>query len=75
MTPTQSPQDLAITRLERAGFRFTCWFNAHDPENPDAQCATMTKRISRISHRQCEVDPDGSCNGRTVDAYLATLRD
>ncbi len=66
-----SAQDAAIATLERAGFRFTCWFDAHDGN--DGRCATMTKRLSRISHRQCEVDPDGTCNGQTVSAYLASL--
>lgn len=66
-----NPQDSAIATLEKHGFRFVCWFDAHDGN--DGQCATMEKTVSRIQHRQCEVDPDGSCNGQTVSDYLATL--
>jgi len=68
-----SPQDAAIAKLERAGFEFTNWINAHDPGNEEAKCAVMTLTISRTSHRQCEVDPDGSCNGESVGEYLKSI--
>lgn len=77
MNPATSPsssndtsaQQASIAKLERAGYVFTCWFDAHDGN--DGQCATMTLRKSRISHLQAEVDPDGTVNGVSVDAYLA----
>jgi hypothetical protein len=31
----------------------------------------MKKRRSGYSTSHCEVDPDGSCNGKPVDEYLA----
>jgi hypothetical protein len=64
-------QEIAIAKLERKGFRFSNWFSACDPENPEAQCALMKKRRSGYSTSHCEVDPDGSCNGKPVDEYLA----
>ena len=67
-----NPQDVSIGILEKAGFKFTCWFDAHDDN--DGRCATMTKTFSSISHAQCEVDPDGSCNGTTVSKYLKSVR-
>ena len=70
-------QAVAIDTLERAGFRFVCWFNAHNPEDENAQCATM-QRASRIApsncriNLSCEVDTDGTCNGKSVADFLAT---
>ena len=68
-------QDLAISKLEKAGFRFVTWFDAHDPEDPEARCATMSKSFGRIARLQCEVDPAGYCNGEEADRYLAHARE
>lgn len=76
LMPSINLQDVSIAALERAGYVFVCWFSACDPENPDAQCATMELRHRRMSHSHitCEVDPNGSVNGQTLNDYLASVR-
>jgi hypothetical protein len=63
-------QAAAIQKLEDAGFEFASWFNAHDPEDEWAKCATMVKRVSSYEQTQCEVDPQGFCNGLSVEEFL-----
>ena len=47
--------------LEKQGFRFINWIDAHDG-NDDHGTMVMKKTISRVSHEYREIDPNGAIN-------------
>ena len=68
-------QEKVIAALTRFGFKEVSTF----PNQPDAEgqggddkVVVVLQKKSRIGSRQCEVDPEGMCNGVPVQQYLTS---
>jgi hypothetical protein len=67
-------QTASIAALEAEGFdclsNFWVGNDSQDPQD-DARAYVFGKRLTRHSSVQVQVDPNGDCNGISLDDYLA----
>ncbi len=75
MSSMTSAQSASCDALSACGFEPVSNFFAGYDEDPDdnRRSYVFSKRINSYSTRQAQIESDGTVNGMTLDAYLASL--
>ena len=72
------PQQQAIDLLSRKGFKEVSTFPNQpdaDGEGQDQQVTVVLQKRGRLGSQQCEIDPEGMCNGQPVQQFLGGVNE